>query len=328
VTGNETEAPSSDKRIGSADNAIEIRDLRMRYRAVEALKSIDLDVRAGTVMGVLGPNGAGKTTTVRIIGTLLRPTAGSVRINGIDALSHPHEVRSLIGLSGQFAAVDDNLTGIENLTMVARLSGLGRRASKVRTHELLEQFGIADAGKRRVGTYSGGMRRRIDLAGAIIIRPPVLLLDEPTASLDPISRTELWSEVRTLVSEGTTVLLTTQYLEEADQLADAVTVIVGGEVVARGTPSDLKATLGTAQVRLQLAEPADAECAISIVSQSADVTDVGVEGANLTFSTVDASKHLARAVSQLAQAGVDVADATTNAPTLDDVFVSLARSAK
>ncbi len=310
------------------DNAIEIRDLQMRYRGVHALKSIDLDVPAGTVMGVLGPNGAGKTTTVRIIGTLLRPTAGSVRINGIDALANPHEVRSLIGLSGQFAAVDDNLTGIENLTMVARLSGLGRRASKARTHELLEQFGIAEAGKRRVGTYSGGMRRRIDLAGAIIIRPPVLLLDEPTASLDPISRAELWSEVRTLVSEGTTVLLTTQYLEEADQLADAVTVIVGGEVVARGTPGELKATVGTAQVRLQLADPGDAVRAVGIVAQLPGMSEVRADGPTITFSTVEPSRHLARAVADLAQAGVEIVDATTNAPTLDDVFLALARSSK
>jgi ABC-2 type transport system ATP-binding protein len=297
----------------------------MRYRGVEALKSVDLDVPAGTVMGVLGPNGAGKTTTVRIIGTLLRPTAGTVHINGIDALVHPHEVRSLIGLSGQYSAVDDNLTGVENLTMVARLSGLGRRASTARAHELLEQFGIAHAGKRRVGTYSGGMRRRIDLAGAIVIRPPVLLLDEPTASLDPISRTELWSEVRTLVSEGTTVLLTTQYLEEADQLADSVTVIVQGEVVARGTPTELKATLGTAQVRLELANPLDAERAITVVSQIEGVAQVGVEGSTLVFSAVDASRYVARAVADLAHGDVDVIDATTIAPTLDDVFVSLAR---
>lgn len=300
----------------------------MRFRGVVALESIELDVPAGTVMGILGPNGAGKTTTVRIIGTLLRPTAGSVRINGIDALAHPHDVRSLIGMSGQYAAVDDNLTGIENLTMVGRLSGLGRRASAARAHELLEQFGIAHAGKRRVGTYSGGMRRRIDLAGAIIIRPPVLLLDEPTASLDPISRTGLWSEVRTLVGEGTTVLLTTQYLEEADQLADAVTVIVGGNVVARGTPAELKATLGTAQVRIEIGDELDAARAVEVVSLLDHVEHVGVDGTSLTFSTVDASRHLAHAVSDLAKDGIDVVDAITVAPTLDDVFVSLAQGDK
>lgn len=312
----------------NATNAVEIRDLHMRFRGVVALESIDLDVPAGTVMGILGPNGAGKTTTVRIIGTLLRPTAGSVRINGIDALAHPHDVRSLIGMSGQYAAVDDNLTGIENLTMVGRLSGLGRRASAARAHELLEQFGIAHAGKRRVGTYSGGMRRRIDLAGAIIIRPPVLLLDEPTASLDPISRAELWSEVRTLVGEGTTVLLTTQYLEEADQLADAVTVIVGGNVVARGTPAELKATLGTAQVRIEIGDELDAARAVEVVSLLDHVEHVGVDGTSLTFSTVDASRHLAHAVSDLAKDGIDVVDAITVAPTLDDVFVSLAQEDK
>jgi ABC-2 type transport system ATP-binding protein len=317
---------ADDRSTGTKELAISARGLRMQYRGVEALKSIDLDVPAGTVMGVLGPNGAGKTTTVRIIGTLLRPTAGSVHINGVDALAHPHQVRSLIGMSGQYAAVDDNLTGIENLTMVARLSGLGRRAAATRAHELLEQFGIAHAGKRRVGTYSGGMRRRIDLAGSIVIRPPVLLLDEPTASLDPISRAELWDEVRSLVREGTSVLLTTQYLEEADQLADAVTVIVGGEVVARGTPDELKSTFSEAQVHLRVANPADAKKAIAAVSELEGVGDVAVNGTVLTFSTVDASRHLAQAVADLAHGGVEVVDATTTAPTLDDVFVALARS--
>lgn len=307
-----------------AENAIEVCDLRMNYRGVDALKGIDLVVPTGTVMGLLGPNGAGKTTTVRIIGTLLKPTGGSVRINGVDGLTHAHRARSLMGLSGQNAAVDDNLTGLENLVMIGRLSGLGRRRAVVRARELLEQFNIVKAGSRRVGTYSGGMRRRIDLAGAIIIRPPVLLLDEPTASLDPISRTELWSEVRDLVGSGTSVLLTTQYLEEADQLADAVTVIVGGEVVARGTPAELKATLRTAQVRLQLSSAADAESARDIISRLDGASGVGVEGTTLTFSAADAGPHLARAISMLATGGIGVDDAVTSEPTLDDVFVSLA----
>ncbi|MBA4022763.1 MAG: ABC transporter ATP-binding protein [Gordonia sp.] len=308
-------------------NAIEVADLRMSYRGVDALKGIDLVVPAGTVMGLLGPNGAGKTTTVKIIATLLAPTSGAVHINGIDARTHSHQVRSLIGLSGQHAVVDDNLTGHENLVMIARLSGLGRKQATLRSRELLEQFNLATAGKRRVATYSGGMRRRIDLAGAIIIRPPVLLLDEPTASLDPISRTELWSEIKALVYEGTSVLLTTQYLEEADQLADAVTVIVGGEVVARGTPAELKSTLRTAQVRLQLAHAVDARSASEVVGRLDGVQFVGVDDAVVTFSTHDASRSLTHAIGVLARTGIEVADSSVSEPTLDDVFVSLAGSA-
>jgi ABC-2 type transport system ATP-binding protein len=308
-------------------NAIEVADLRMSYRGVDALKGIDLVVPAGTVMGLLGPNGAGKTTTVKIIATLLSPTSGSVHINGIDARTHAHQVRSLIGLSGQHAVVDDNLTGHENLVMIARLSGLGRTQATRRSRELLEQFNLATAGKRRVATYSGGMRRRIDLAGAIIIRPPVLLLDEPTASLDPISRTELWSEIKTLVHEGTSVLLTTQYLEEADQLAHAVTVIVGGEVVARGTPADLKSTLRTAQVRLLLTRADDAQSASDVITRMEGVQSVDVDDAVITYSTNDAGRSLTRAIGALARAGIDVADSSASEPTLDDVFVSLAGSA-
>lgn len=299
----------------------------MHYRGVDALRGIDLVVPSGTVMGLLGPNGAGKTTTVRIIGTLLAPTSGSVRINGVDGLADPHRVRSLIGLSGQNAVVDDNLTGHENLVMIGRLSGLGRRRAVVRSRELLEQFNIAEAGNRRVGTYSGGMRRRIDLAGAIVIRPPILLLDEPTASLDPVSRTELWTEVRALVESGTSVLLTTQYLEEADQLADAVTVIVGGEVVARGTPADLKSTLRTAQVTLQLFSPTDTVAAVDIVARVEGVSGARSDGDEVVFSAVDASRSMARSISVLAGAGIEVADSHVSEPTLDDVFVSLAGSA-
>ncbi|PYE20206.1 ABC-2 type transport system ATP-binding protein [Williamsia limnetica] len=308
-------------------NAIEVADLRMSYRGVDALKGIDLVVPAGTVMGLLGPNGAGKTTTVKIIATLLSPTSGSVHINGIDARTHAHQVRSLIGLSGQHAVVDDNLTGHENLVMIARLSGLGRTQATRRSRELLEQFNLATAGKRRVATYSGGMRRRIDLAGAIIIRPPVLLLDEPTASLDPISRTELWSEIKALVHDGTSVLLTTQYLEEADQLAHAVTVIVGGEVVARGTPADLKSTLRTAQVRLLLTRADDAQSASEVITRMDGVQSVDVDDLVITYSTNDAGRSLTRAIGALARAGIDVADSSASEPTLDDVFVSLAGSA-
>ncbi|WP_307797051.1 ATP-binding cassette domain-containing protein [Williamsia soli] len=308
-------------------HAIEVADLRMSYRGVDALKGIDLVVPAGTVMGLLGPNGAGKTTTVRIIATLLSPTSGSVHINGIDARTHSHQVRSLIGLSGQHAVVDDNLTGHENLVMIGRLSGLGRTQATRRSRELLEQFNLATAGKRRVATYSGGMRRRIDLAGAIIIRPPVLLLDEPTASLDPISRTELWSEIKALVYEGTSVLLTTQYLEEADQLADAVTVIVGGDVVARGTPAELKSTLRTAQVRLQLTRAGDARSASEVIGRMDGVHAVDVDGSVITYSTHDASRSLTHAIGVLARTGIEVADSSVSEPTLDDVFVSLAGSA-
>ncbi len=315
------------------EHSIEIRDLTMTYRQVTALDSVDLTVPTGTVMALLGPNGAGKTTAVRIVATLLEPTSGSVRVAGVDVVADPHAVRGLIGLSGQFAAVDPALTGVENLTMVARLAGYPRRASKRRARALLEQFDIADAGGRRVATYSGGMRRRLDLAGALVAHPPVVILDEPTAGLDPNSRGQLWSAVRELVAAGSTVLLTTQYLEEADQLADEVTVIDHGAVIARGSPEELKRQYGTASITLRLADPTDrARATEVIVGRGYEVSDDGAPGGPrmgapapdlITVAALDPGPAVAAVIGALAVAGIEVVDSQVRVPSLDDVFIDL-----
>ncbi|WP_328859194.1 ATP-binding cassette domain-containing protein [Williamsia herbipolensis] len=294
----------------------------MRFGAVTALDSIDLTVPRGTVMALLGPNGAGKTTAVRVISTLLTPVSGSVTVAGVDAAAHPHRVRSLIGLSGQFAAVDPMLTGAENLTMVARLAGFTRRGARRRAIDLLEQFDIAEAGRRRVGGYSGGMRRRLDLAGALVAQPPVVILDEPTAGLDPISRLGLWDAVRDLVAAGSTVLLTTQYLEEADHLADAVTVIDHGEVIARGTPSQLKADVGTPTVTFTVAET-DRSRADTTLGALGHTVLPGSGPTTLVVAADDPGRAVAELVIALAADGITVLDTATATPTLDDVFVRL-----
>ena len=230
--------------------AIEATGLVKRYKQVTALDGLDLHVPEGTVLGLLGPNGAGKTTAVSILATLLRPDEGSARVAGADVVASPGEVRQRIGLSGQFAAVDEHLTGFENLDMIGRLYRLGRATARVRARELLDRFDLAEAADRPVKTYSGGMRRRLDLAGAIVAEPPVLFLDEPTTGLDPRSRTEMWGVIRALVGQGTTLLLTTQYLEEADQLADDIVVIDHGREIAHGTADELKAQVGGERIEL------------------------------------------------------------------------------
>src|SRR4249920_3560507 len=232
--------------------AIEAEGLRKRYGTVEALRGVDLTVETGTVFGLLGPNGAGKTTAVRILTTLLRPDGGRARVDGIDVLTEPARLRARIGVAGQNAAVDENLTGFENLEMVGRLYHLGRRAARERARELLEEFDLAEAGERVVKTYSGGMRRRLDLGGALVARPPVLFLDEPTTGLDPRSRIGLWEVIEQLVDRGTTLLLTTQYLEEADKLADAIAVIDHGRVIAEGTADELKSQVGGDVLELEV----------------------------------------------------------------------------
>ena len=226
------------------DPAITARGLVKTYGSLRALDGVDLTVPQGTVLGLLGPNGAGKTTIVRVLSTLLQPDSGSAQVVGIDVLAHPRQVRRRIGLSGQYAAVDEYLTGFENLDMIGRLYHLGRKKSRERARELLAAFGLEDAGDRPSKTYSGGMRRRLDLAGALVAAPPVLILDEPTTGLDPRSRAQMWDVIRELVAQGATLLLTTQYLEEADRLADRIAVIDGGRVVAEGSADELKARFG------------------------------------------------------------------------------------
>jgi len=234
---------------------------------VRALDGLSLEVPQGTVTALLGPNGAGKTTTVKVLTTLIRPDSGSATIDGVDVLADPERVRRMIGASGQYAAVDENLTGFENLTMVGRLYHLGTRVAKQRAAELIELFDLAEAQHRPVKGYSGGMRRRIDLAGALVIRPPVLFLDEPTTGLDPRSRLGLWEVIESLVSDGTTVLLTTQYLEEADRLADSISVIDEGRVIARGTADELKASVGGQRVALTVVDERDGEAVRGVLAR-------------------------------------------------------------
>src|SRR5262245_12408709 len=246
--------------------AIEATGLRKHYGSIEALRGVDLGVATGTVFGLLGPNGAGKTTAVRILTTLLKPDDGSARVAGLDVLGDAARLRARIGVAGQYAAVDENLTGFENLEMVGRLYHLGRRPARERASELLEAFELDEAGDRVVKTYSGGMRRRLDLAAALVARPPVLFLDEPTTGLDPRSRLGLWELIERLVAEGTTVLLTTQYLDEADRLCDSIAVIDHGVVIAEGSPDELKTRVGGERLDIRLCDSADGARAIDALA--------------------------------------------------------------
>ena len=305
-------------------NLVEASGLVKRYREVTALDGLDLAVAEGTVLGLLGPNGAGKTTAVSILATLLVPDAGSARVAGADVVAQPRDVRRRIGLSGQFAAVDEHLTGFENLDMIGRLYHLSRRRARARAGELLELFDLADAGGRPVKTYSGGMRRRLDLAGALVAAPPVLFLDEPTTGLDPHGRRQLWEVIRAMVGGGTTVLLTTQYLEEADQLADRILVIDHGKAIAEGTADDLKSRVGAERIEVTVTDAATLERARQVLARFAvGEQQVDRRSRSLITPIAGGATALAEALHELNRARVAVQDVGLRRPTLDDVFLTL-----
>ncbi|MEV4098214.1 ATP-binding cassette domain-containing protein [Streptosporangium saharense] len=306
-------------------NAVEVHGITRRFGATTALGGVDLTVPTGTVHGLLGPNGAGKTTMVRILATLLRPDAGTARVAGYDVVREATAVRHRIGLTGQYAAVDEKLTGRENLRLFGRLYHLPGRRVRRRADELLDRFGLSEAADRVVRTYSGGMRRRLDVAASLLVGPAVLFLDEPTTGLDPRSRTQVWELVRGLVREGTTVLLTTQYLDEADHLADRIAVIDRGGLIAEGTPAELKGGVGETRVEV-VVEDADAlTAAAEALGRAMNVSPHVTKGARRVSAVVEGrgGDLLTVAVRALDGAGVVVEDITLRRPTLDDVFLRL-----
>jgi oleandomycin transport system ATP-binding protein len=304
-------------------SAIEAEGLVKDFGKVRALDGIDMVAREGSVFGLLGPNGAGKTTAIRVLSTLLQPTAGRAAVGGYDVVRQPREVRRLIGLTGQYAAVDELLSGQENLYMIGRLLGLSTRDARARGKELLDAFDLSDAAGKYVKQYSGGMRRRLDLAASLVGRPQFLYLDEPTTGLDPRSRLELWGMIRTLVAGGTTVLLTTQYLEEADRLADEIVVIDKGRVIAAGTPAQLKMRIAGQVLEARPVDPADLAAVEKILSSFA-VGDEGAynDGQLVTVSIAERSA-LGQAVRRLDEEGIVVEDLSLRRPSLDEVFLAI-----
>ncbi|MEV0220520.1 ATP-binding cassette domain-containing protein [Streptomyces sp. NPDC050704] len=317
--------PRQDDGAGGR-NAVTVRGLVKHYGETKALDGVDLDVREGTVRGVLGPNGAGKTTLVRILSTLLAPTAGQATVAGYDVVRQPRQLRRVIGLTGQYASVDEKLSGRENLYLIGRLLDLTRKDARTRADELLERFSLTDAAKRPANTYSGGMRRRLDLAASMIGSPAVLYLDEPTTGLDPRTRMEVWTEVKRMVGDGVTVLLTTQYMEEAEQLADELTVIDRGKVIANGAIDELKAKVGGRVLRIRPADP------LELRPTAAALDDFGLTGPG--NATVDietgtvvvpilSDEQLTAVVGAVTARGITLADLGTELPSLDEVFLSL-----
>jgi ABC-2 type transport system ATP-binding protein len=306
----------------SPNLAVEVSGLVKTFGEVHAVDGVDLGVRRGSVYGVLGPNGAGKTTTIRMLATLLRPDAGSARVLGHDVVAEADEVRGLISLTGQLASVDDDLTGWENLVLIGRLLGLKRAAAKARAGELLGAFGLEDAAGRLVKNYSGGMRRRLDIAASIVVTPELMFLDEPTTGLDPRSRNLVWDIIRALAEGGATILLCTQYLEEADQLAEGIAVIDHGRVIAEGTPGQLKASVGSGALQVRLLDPEQRPEAERLLGGELGTVHLEPDPALLSSPCSDAERA-AEAVAALSRSGVGVASFTLGQPSLDEVFLAL-----
>ncbi|MDF2836681.1 MAG: drrA gen [Paenibacillus sp.] len=308
---------------GTNEWAVEASGLVKTFGDNRAVDGVDLKVKAGTIYGVLGPNGAGKTTTIRMLATLLRADGGSARIFGYDVAKDSHIVRQLIGVTGQYASVDENLSATENLVIFSRLHGLGRAESKRKAADLLEEFGLTEAAKRPLKNFSGGMRRRLDLAASLISQPPLIFLDEPTTGLDPRTRAQMWETIRRLVKTGSTVLLTTQYLDEADQLADRVAVIDRGRVVAEGTVNELKSSVGTSSLHLNIANPADTEAARRTVEQVLkSKASITAEARTITAPMADADKVTDLLIA-LRAAGIQLSELSVQKPTLDEVFLTI-----
>ena len=303
-------------------DAIIVEELEKSYGSVKALCGVDFSARTGTVLGLLGPNGAGKTTAVRILATLLQPDGGTARVAGLDVVKEAAALRAKIGLAGQYAAVDENLTGFENLEMVGRLYHLRRQEARTRANELLERFDLVDAAKRPAKTYSGGMRRRLDLAVSLVATPPVLFLDEPTTGLDPRSRVELWEVLRALVREGTTLLLTTQYLEEADHLADRIVVVDHGRIIAEGTALELKDQSGQASIVLTVSKAQDLRVAEEMLRQHVPTVHVD-EAARQLMAPAEGLRDMTRIAAVFEHSEIELDDLGLKRPSLDDVFLHL-----
>jgi len=302
--------------------AIEATGLVKAFGTTRAVDGVDLAVRSGSVYGVLGPNGAGKTTTIRMLATLLRPDAGSARVLGYDIVGEADAVRGVVSLTGQLASVDEDLTGRENLVLLGRLLGLGRAGAKARADELLDAFGLADAAGRLVKHYSGGMRRRLDISASIVVTPQLMFLDEPTTGLDPRSRNQVWDIIRALVAGGTTILLCTQYLQEADQLADGIAVIDHGKVIAEGTPGQLKASVGLGALHVRLLDAAQRSDAERVLARELDAVHLEPDPAALSAQCADPDRA-AVAVAELSRSGIRIADFSLGQPSLDEVFLAL-----
>lgn len=312
------------KSISQRDrSAIVVKNLHKSFKDLEVLHGIDFDVASGTILALLGPNGAGKTTTIRILSTLLLPNKGRAQVNGFDVVKQPKRVRASIGLTGQYAAVDEYLTGEENLQMMGRLYRLSAKDAQQRASDLLKQFDLVKASKRTVKTYSGGMKRRIDLAMSLIASPPVIFLDEPTTGLDPRSRMVMWDKIKKLAKDGTTILLTTQYMDEADHLADKIVVMDNGKIIAEGTADNLKKQVGSDRLEIAIASKADFERARRVIDGDAGASQINAERQTISIASKGGVSHLKQLLQQLEDTHIKADSVSLHRPTLDDVFLTL-----